>query len=332
MRATFQTELRDWASTYVLEPYLEGAERIRRFVEGRDFHKLDYPTLSRPDRIISLLSGLCLMLPFINIVIWLAMKIFGNPERLSDPHRAAFKKLPEKKPLLAQTAPPDNNEKPLEVENIRHFETKKKDGTSIEANWVFQRYRTKTVVTKIDPRDRVITHLDADGNMYRYDFTRSSPKKRVMVIERTPDKITVSITRSGKASITRETALDPEKPWIQQPTTGFRPFVRSTKTDLPFYSVDPRNGAIWDMKATKKGLVPLPGHGNVVKIEVSCQNWGFGWLPKSNFWFDPTTGHLLRMEYSEPNDDFLESDSLLTVPTLEPMVLTKEPIAKLFGA
>src|SRR5579872_5216093 len=99
--------------TFVVQPYLEGTERLNRAWQGVDFHSLMPAKFSLKERVVFLLSGICLVFfPLINSIIWLAWKTFGNPETLSDPYIPPV--IPEPKPVkempIAATIEPSNVE------------------------------------------------------------------------------------------------------------------------------------------------------------------------------------------------------------------------------
>lgn len=77
---------REWTHTHLLEPFLEGSERLTRAWHGVDFHSLGQKPLSLKERAISWLIGMTLMIPLMNTVVWAAWKAFGNPEQLANPY------------------------------------------------------------------------------------------------------------------------------------------------------------------------------------------------------------------------------------------------------
>ena len=74
---------KEWTHTHLLEPFLEGSERLNRAWQGVDFHSLGQKPLSLKDRVISLLVGTILMIPLINVIIWVTWETFGHPEQIS---------------------------------------------------------------------------------------------------------------------------------------------------------------------------------------------------------------------------------------------------------
>lgn len=102
-------QLREWLHEFVLRPYLEGAERLTRAWRGVNFHSIYQNQIPWKQRIVSILTGLLLLLPFVNLVIWCFWETFGKPEILTTPCRLARE---EKFPLFetARDLPPPNEE------------------------------------------------------------------------------------------------------------------------------------------------------------------------------------------------------------------------------
>ena len=76
----------EWVYTYIVQPSVEGAERLNRLWSGINSHSLDTTPLSLRNRFISLLTGFALMFfPMANSIMWIAWQTFGHPEVLCDP-------------------------------------------------------------------------------------------------------------------------------------------------------------------------------------------------------------------------------------------------------
>jgi hypothetical protein len=69
----------------IFVPYAEGAERVNRAIQGVNLHHIEYPDLDLSDRLWTAITGVLLMIPLINSVIWVAMQSLGSPEKLSEP-------------------------------------------------------------------------------------------------------------------------------------------------------------------------------------------------------------------------------------------------------
>lgn len=76
----------EWAHMYILEPYLQGCELVNLAWQGVDFHSLTKAPLSLMERVICWLTGVALLIPFINHIIWIVWQTFGRPEKLFDPY------------------------------------------------------------------------------------------------------------------------------------------------------------------------------------------------------------------------------------------------------
>ena len=83
---------REWFYATTIQPFKEGAERINLAFNGVDALSLELRSLSLKERIIRLITGILLMIPLVNTIIWIAMQTFGQPDYLSDPY------LPEEAP------------------------------------------------------------------------------------------------------------------------------------------------------------------------------------------------------------------------------------------
>ncbi len=74
-----------WLQAHVVQPYIEGAERLNRVWAERDFRSIRPIGFTLKERVISLLTGTLLLFPFFNAFFWKAWETFGNPEILSEP-------------------------------------------------------------------------------------------------------------------------------------------------------------------------------------------------------------------------------------------------------
>ncbi len=75
--------LKEWLHEQILRPYLEAIERLIQAWNGVDFFSIYQPKLSFKSRLISLLIGIVLLIPFFNIIVWKGWNVFGHPEILS---------------------------------------------------------------------------------------------------------------------------------------------------------------------------------------------------------------------------------------------------------
>ena len=76
---------REWFYALIIQPYKEGVERINLFFSGVNPLTFELHKLTLKERVISLISGILLMVPLINTIVWITMQTFGHPQFLSDP-------------------------------------------------------------------------------------------------------------------------------------------------------------------------------------------------------------------------------------------------------
>lgn len=88
-----------WFHEFIAQPYHEGALRIKRAVLGIDFSFMDCPELSQKNRVVSFLVGCALLIPFINTIIWVAMRFFGEADVLAAPFPTERPPSPSSSPL-----------------------------------------------------------------------------------------------------------------------------------------------------------------------------------------------------------------------------------------
>ena len=74
-----------WIHTYMKQPYWEGFERLRRAVHGVNYHLITEPRISLKERVVSLAVGTLLVIPLVNTIVWVAMQVFSEPEKLGPP-------------------------------------------------------------------------------------------------------------------------------------------------------------------------------------------------------------------------------------------------------
>lgn len=67
-----------WLYAYILQPHIEGAERLNRAWTGMDLRTFEPTVLSLKTRLIYLISGLALIIPLIASIVWVFMQTFGQ--------------------------------------------------------------------------------------------------------------------------------------------------------------------------------------------------------------------------------------------------------------
>jgi hypothetical protein len=103
----------EWIHTFVLEPYLQGCERVNRAWKGVDIHSVAETKLSLKDRVISWLTGVMLMAPVINSIIWFVGQTFGIMEKIpTDPFNPETPQFPALPKITILGAPESDQDSP----------------------------------------------------------------------------------------------------------------------------------------------------------------------------------------------------------------------------
>jgi hypothetical protein len=165
----------EWVHEFVMQPYLEGAERLNRAWQGANIHSLNRTVLSLKERVISALIGIALMLPLINTIIWIAWQTFGKPERLSDPYSPEMEIAPPPflprlplQPPTAQTAPKAGG-----------IEFSFREG-EMQANWTIESSPESTVVREHCDEYFSISRYNPDATIYEFTYQQNSPEPRIL--------------------------------------------------------------------------------------------------------------------------------------------------------
>jgi hypothetical protein len=295
---------------------MEGTERIRRFVNGVDFYSVDNPTLDWSERVVSLITGILLLLPFVNIIVWLAMETFGNPDIFADEYTptlaAPTPTIPIEAPETIPVAPVADASQPS-----KHFEFLDtfKNGPSILSSWTHQTYQNQQGqirhrFNKVDPGETSEAILDENLGMIRYELQFKNVSSPV-IFERTSHHIKI---RADYKNVNKTLSVKPEIPQIQQLTVQLRTFAKSNQNSLVYYSVNFNDWDVHEMIAKKEGIIQHPKLGRVVQVSVKPNSY-FSNLAAQAYvsacsssmpilLFNPITGDLLQMEYPDPIDPF----------------------------
>ncbi len=301
----------------IYKPFAEGGERINRAIEGVNLHHIQHPKMNLLDRGWSLLVGVCLMMPVINSILWICMKIFGNPEILSEPFTPDSPQAPElgleeivvEDPGIAPPQKAFNVEPPrgmpLSIREMKYrgrVSLKSEETENVKetnSNWKFETYPDTYYVTSDDETMHSETSFDLNWNQKTHFIKMGETSVR---IQRIFNSLIVTGFHNGE-QIDRKLELRNESyPWIQQPTTGFRPFVLSTDKTLRFYGVHPIEHVIRECFAEKEDDILEP-YGKVTKVSFKFNDVSFGMFFNElrtrlgHCWFDPENGDLLKMKY-----------------------------------
>ncbi len=297
--------------TYLLEPFLEGVERVNLAWQGVRFHQVAAvpPKIDLKERLILLVVGAVLLLPFINNVVWAFWQVFGTPEKLSDPYVPETKPPPPSPPpppaprpgharratlvyLPPLASPPEKKE----VETFVFLEdhpTQK--GKKIEVTTDLQSDGAFTRITQQSALEHSQSVYGSNGSIITYQHQAGD---RNFLISLNDGKLDTTLTRANNKTFKLQAGYS----WIQQPIFGFRKFLSSDQESIHFYCVLPENPignwleappVLLKASATKKGKENLPGIGEVIKVIVAPTELPYSAGRAGILWFDPET-HILK--------------------------------------
>ncbi len=318
--------------TYVVQPFLEGAERLNRAWQGVDFHSLSHATFSLKERIVFLLTGICLVFfPLINSVVWLAWRTFGNPEILSDPFIPAS---PSPVPLPAVEQPRVSADssvvspvdlcivqkedekcdspslKAIEiqpacsplcveaiVENRPSVETfaffETSKGYQGKADWKIEFFPNEIRVHIHSPQENTFSRYNKDWQIQEYDCKEKDSELHIVLTE--DRRLKINAYR-GKRIEEREYKLERNLLWLQQATLGLKTFILADdQKESRYYSIRPDNLDLVEVIARKKGEENLPGYGNSIRADLKMDHCFYRYLREGELWFDPKTGMLRKL-------------------------------------
>jgi len=301
-----------WVHSFVIEPYLEGCERVNRAWQGVDFHSLTRAPLFFKERIWEWLKGTLLLTPIVGGLFWLLWQTFGSPSKWSDPYCPEINQLPpvhvvEQPPLpVAQpiAAPPAPAAVPVvqpdpggaQIEQFSFNEAR--ESFVMKTNWKIKNSPHVIIAYKNCEKSKSTSRYSpgwAIQDFYEQEMV-SGKFCHFKLID--PQHIEVIIS---EGNIHKTHKLDKPFPWIQQPTIGFKNFVLSNEKELSFYGIRPDNGELILMMAKKMGEEDIPGLGRVVKLRTGIHpsSWLYYSpinLIRSELWLDPQTGILRKLE------------------------------------
>jgi hypothetical protein len=282
------------------QPYAEGAERVSRAIEGVNLHHIEHPKLNCSTIIWNVFVGVLLMTPLINSIIWICMKTFGNPDRLSDPFSVSSQteepqvpdlENPVSLPIVGEV--PTDRTEPLSANKVKYKDVLQ--DVHLDAEWKFETHEDIHHVTRTDRISRSEMSFDLDWN--QKTLRMLSPTKDVRV-ERRGNILSVQGTIEGKP-IDRDLKIPNYLyPWIQEPIRGFQSFVLSDKAKLQFYGIHPKELYICECIAEKEE-VQLAPFGKVIKVTLKInEGWkGFVGMDFGHCWFDRENGDLLKLQF-----------------------------------
>ncbi|HEX2582620.1 MAG TPA: hypothetical protein VHL30_00700 [Chlamydiales bacterium] len=283
----------------LFKPFAEGAERVNRAIEGVNLHHILHSKMSLLERSWSLLVGVCLMIPLINSILWICMKTFGNPEVLTEPLAPESPIIPVvDSPPMAPEAPPIIpaqdifKDRPTEVRRIIYKGTA--NDIDFENSYRFETYEDRYQVVSHDGPIRSETTFDLNWNQQTHHIKMGEATN--VFVKKEFDSLRITGTHEGNP-VDKELKLEKlSYPWIQQPSTGFRPFVLSKDHTLHFYGIHPQTHEIEECIA-RKSTEQLDPYGEVIKVSFTLNRFPVNWVSLGDAYFDPETGDLLKMNY-----------------------------------
>ena len=290
--------------TFVLQPYLEGVERLKRAWDGIDFHSLSRTAFSWKERTVFLISGICLtFFPFINTIIWLSWQTFGNPEILSDPYIPPYspapvpiqpKELPVVPSNQIQKTPQIHPIQPLklpETETFSFLESSK--NFHAETKWKLEHSPNGIQVNVESEKTRTVAKYDKKGWIQEYHCYEPNAELHGCLLPNRQLKIQA---HRGTRIEEREYKLEKDLPWVQQSTIGMKQFIQNpNQKSFRFYSIRPDNLDLVEVVARKLGEETVPGHGLLIHVEVKMDHYFYRYLREGEMWFDPKTGILRKL-------------------------------------
>lgn len=320
---------REWLYALVIQPYKEGAERINRAFSGVDFLSLEMRSLSLKEKMISLVSGILLLIPIINTIIWIAMQAFGHPEILTDPYsqpvdiesarprnllrplvfppiagmaQIAAPPIQESQPPIpaTQPVPPIPADPGLLQTSYTVFSESKGDYYE-ECTWKIEKFPDLTLVTKESPTELVASRYNSKEEIQQYHF-RFQDGSGEMHVQLNDQILQVKGIKNGKLHV-KTHRINPKLPWIQQMTLGFKPFILSVNKRFEFQIINPLDLSLHTLVAEKKGHQAVPGHGSLLEVHVSPTNWFYQLLGLGGtLWFH-REGQMKKMiAYTDPRE------------------------------
>lgn len=312
-----------WVHTYLFEPCLQGKALVEIAWKGVDFSNLARPVLTLQKRAVFLITGIFLMIPLINTIIWISWQTFGTPVPLFDPYSASDVPFKIKAPVALirpieasrhRTVSSQVLQSPFrETENAETFSYNESGKNSIiKTNWKVQKYPHLIVAQQYSDEYSSTSVYQPNWALQEYHYESN---EGLLDIRKDGKQLQVKMHPPSKDPIDINLEMTEDIPWIQQATLGFKSFVLSQDEQFCFYGVLNENPFrrflpfaskppfLMKMLAQKKGMEALPGFGNLIKVEVQSE-WGWPYnLITGELWFDPQTGILRK--YIDPG--FLQS-------------------------
>lgn len=319
----------EWFHAFMIHPFSEGTARINRAFNGVDFLTLIPRSLSLKERAVDLITGVLLLLPLVNTVLWIAMQTWGHPDYLADPYieseqepaippppapiairiepnipivqaiapRLEVQPPPIEQPIaevLQPVAPVTNQAQPLHT--VEHtYEDRK--GTSVEhSQWKIEEFPDLTIATKQSSTEVAIARYNQNGEIQEYHFNYKDPNRGELHIKMEDRHLHIK-GRGQDGWREKSIRMAQNYPWIQQMTLGIKNFVLANQNKLDFYILNPKELDLSHGVLEKKGLETVPGLGQLMKIEARPGGFLLGFRKVATIWADPQSGLLKKMSW-----------------------------------
>jgi hypothetical protein len=291
----------DYCHNYILEPFSEGAARINRAIEGKNLHFIHHPSLAWDERLVDIFTGIFLLIPIINTIIWIFMRTFGEGEKMTGPlSTTALDPWIEAEEIAHRRLNPEIVILPIEEASAQKapqtFQTEDcLNNNQYTSSWTIETHRNAYIVKRTAEQNESHSIYNR-----RWQILSSYYKDPSIGTEVNLRREGCTVTAVGKhkhQALDKEFTLkNPEYPLIQQ-SMGFRPFILDKeKTEQIFYAIHPESFTLQEFVACKEAPVDLPGYGPAIPVTVHLNNFLDFYTLGTN-WFHPETGDFLKLEF-----------------------------------
>ncbi len=150
-------------------------------------------------------------------------------------------------------------------------------------------------LTYTTPEERSVCTIGPDGDTRRWHYVR--PDRQIdLIAHRQGENIAVKGTLEGKAVDKRIGIAG--APWYQATSFSLRPFVRSDRTEMVFWTLLADRLSAVKMRVRKEGRMPVSVNGATYptrKIDITPTGFkSMFW--KGSYWFRLTDGAFIKYE------------------------------------
>jgi hypothetical protein len=238
----------EWIHNHLMAPFLQGIELMNFAWKGYNYQSVTQNPLSLKERAISWIQGACLTIPFVNIIIWLAWKVFGSPEQLFEPYDVESKFPPIPEPVeqpkpTAYVRRKRNPSPPVRCVACSITTGKDKKEIDLQIKEKVDSIEINQVEKQKDFDLKMIYNSDwtlATSLLMRKNTTCSFSKRdeKHVTIWMVKEEETTTKTEEAEEKVTTKTfELTEDLPWIQDPIFGLKKFILSDATQLSFHVI-----------------------------------------------------------------------------------------------